>query len=54
MSALQLFSDLDRRSRTASVTLVKAVNTSGRIDEFLFTGEKRVASGAYFYMQIVF
>ena len=42
------------RSRAASVTFVKAVHTSGRIDELLFTGKKWMACRAYFYMQVVF
>ena len=39
-------------SGAACITLVKAVNASGRIDQFLLAGEKRVTLGANFYMQL--
>lgn len=46
----QLFSSL---SGTAGVPFVKAVNASGRIDQFLLAGEKRMTRGANFDVQIV-
>ena len=39
-------------SGTACIPLVKAVNASGRIDQLLLAGEKRVTLGADFYMQL--
>ncbi len=45
-----LFSGL---SGTASVTLVKAVNASGRIDQFLLAGKERMASRTNFDMKVV-
>jgi hypothetical protein len=38
-------------SGTASVTLVKAVNASGRIDQLLLAGKERVAGRANFYVK---
>ncbi len=49
--AFQLFRGLS--CHAAGVALVKAVNASGRIDQFLFAGEKRMALGADFYMQLL-
>ncbi len=37
---------------TTCVTLVKAVNAAGRIDQFLLAGEKRMTLGADLYMQL--
>ena len=51
MSAFRLFCGL---GGTASITLVKAVNASGRIDQFLLAGKERVACRTNFYMQVVF
>ena len=51
MSAFRLFCGL---GGTASVTLVKAVNASGRIDQLLLAGKERVAGRTNFYMQVVF
>jgi hypothetical protein len=39
---------------SASITLVKAVNTSGGVHEFLLAGKKRVAFRADFDMQVFF
>jgi len=51
MSAFRLFRCL---GGSAGVALVKAVNASGRIDQFLLAGEERVACRTNFYMQVVF
>jgi hypothetical protein len=37
-----------------AVTLVEAIDASGGIDEFLFTGEERVASRTDFDVQVTF
>lgn len=39
-------------SALGSVTLFKAVNASGGIDQFLFASEERVAVGANFYTDV--
>lgn len=36
-----------------AITLVKAVDSSRRIYQFLLSGEKRVAGGADFHVQLV-
>jgi hypothetical protein len=36
-----------------AITLVKAVDSSRRIYQFLFSSEKRVAGGADFHVQLV-
>ena len=38
----------------ASVTFVKAINTTGGVNQFLLAGKKRVAFRADFDVQIVF
>jgi hypothetical protein len=40
--------------RSSLITLVKAVNATGRVNEFLFSGKKRVTFRADFDVQIVF
>jgi hypothetical protein len=41
------------RSIAAGITTVKAVNASGRVNEFLFSGKERVALGADFDVKIL-
>jgi len=38
---------------TASITLVKAVNAAGSVNELLLTGEKRVTSRTNFDVEIL-
>ena len=40
------------RRRLLAVTLIKSIHASGGVNQFLFAGKKRVASGTDFHVQI--